>query len=132
MENEIIYISVNNWSCGVDYPEVGFFKDNYDQKCDGWLDLFTDEYCKENKLCVNFCPFDMSQNFTISAPKSWVMSNCPEMIEDEKNKENFTYSNPGKDRLGCEILEYKEENIGLKMSDDPYWEIEGNEDNEED
>jgi len=118
-EQEIIYISINNWFAGRDFPESGFFYKKYDKNCDGWINLFSDEYCKRNKLCVNYTVVDMSQNFCISAPKKWVMKNCPEILENESFKKKFTYPEPGVDRLDCMILDYCEENIGLTYSEDP-------------
>lgn len=86
MENkDVVYFSVNNWMRGVDYPPLKCF--------DEWLgdDLNqtfrNDAWCKENKLCVYYGCVDMSQNYTISAPREWVEKNCPELLTDEE----FTY-----------------------------------------
>ena len=83
---EIIYFSVNNWFCGRDYPDTENFKK--------WLgdDLnqtFRDEkWAKENKLCIYYGLVDMSWNYTVAAPKSWVEKNCPELLSDEE----YTYT----------------------------------------
>jgi len=79
--NNIIYIELNNWFSGRDYPinsnltrfvELHKFSDN--------------EWCKENKLCVLCGNIDMSVNWCISAPQDWVINNCPEILTDEKYK----------------------------------------------
>lgn len=86
MENkEVIYFSVNNWFCGRDYPPTENFKK--------WLgnDLNqtfrNDTWCKENKLCVYYGVVDMSQNYTVSAPREWVEKNCPELLTEKE----YTY-----------------------------------------
>ena len=82
---DIIYFSVNNWFCGRDYPPTENFKK--------WLgnDLNqtfrNDKWAKENKLCIYDGCIDMSQNYTIAAPRSWVEENCPELLTDEE----YTY-----------------------------------------
>lgn len=85
MTEDIIYFSVNNWFCGRDYPPTENFKK--------WLgnDLKqtfgNDKWAKENKLCIYDGVIDMSQNYTITAPRSWVEKNCPELLTDEE----YTY-----------------------------------------
>lgn len=156
--NEVIYFSVNNWFCGADYPPTKNFKK--------WLgnDLNqafrNDEWAKENKLCIYCGCIDMSFNYTIAAPRSWVEKNCPELLTDDE----FTYvtinSKPdGKggwkkesivhkkkysdfvdkpdeygdveDRFGWPYLEYKPENFGVHWYHDPD-EYEDDEDEDED
>ena len=82
---EIIYFSVNNWFCGRNYPPTENFKkwlgDDLNQT------FRNDEWAKANKLCIYYGVIDMSQNYTIAAPRSWVEKNCPELLTDEE----YTY-----------------------------------------
>lgn len=108
MENkEVIYFSVNNWFCGRDYPPLECFKkwlhDDLNQT------FRNDEWCRENKLCVYYGTIDMSQNYTISAPREWVEKNCPELLTDDE----YTYITrigthiKGKDEPVYEKIEHK-------------------------
>lgn len=90
MENkDVVYFSVNNWFCGRDYPNTPNFRK--------WLgndlkqSFMNDEWCKENKLCVYYGLIDMSNNYTISAPRDWVEKNCPELLTDKE----YTYETIG-------------------------------------
>jgi len=143
MNEEIIYFSVNNWFCGRDYPPTKNFKkwlgDDLNQT------FRSDSWAKENKLCIYYGCIDMSQNYTIAAPRSWVEKNCPELLTD-KEYTYFTYVH-GKDgeireenkakysdfrdypdedgdvtdhRFGWPYLEYCEENFGVHYYKEPY------------
>ena len=85
MNEEIIYFSVNNWFSGRDYPPTKNFKkwlgDDLNQT------FRNDEWAKKNKLCIYYGVIDMSQNYTIAAPRSWVEKNCPELLTDKE----YTY-----------------------------------------
>ena len=79
---EIIYFEINNWFAGRDYPDDEIFSK--------WIKNYTfrdNEYCKENKLCVMCGAIDMSMNYCVAAPKSWVLENCPDLLSDKE----FTY-----------------------------------------
>ena len=82
---DVVYFSVNNWFSGRDYPPLECFHkwlgDDLNQN------FRSDEWCKENKLCVYYGCVDMSSNYTISAPRVWVEKNCPELLTDEE----YTY-----------------------------------------
>ena len=82
---DIIYFSVNNWFCGRDYPPTENFKkwlgDDINQT------FSDDKWAKENKLCIYDGIIDMSRNYTIAAPRSWVEKNCPELLTDKE----YTY-----------------------------------------
>ena len=82
---EIIFISVNNWFCGRDYPPTENFKKWLGDDLN--LKFKNDAWAKENKLCIYYGVIDMSQNFTISAPREWVEKNCPELLTDDE----YTY-----------------------------------------
>ena len=95
---EIIYFSVNNWFCGRDYPPTKNFKkwlgDDLNQT------FRDDKWAKENKLCIYYGVIDMSQNYTIAAPRSWVEKNCPELLtDDEYTYVTCTYGKDGEKRF---------------------------------
>jgi hypothetical protein len=76
---EIIYFEINNWFAGRDYPEDEIFYK--------WINDYQfgkDEWCKQNKLCVMCGAIDMSMNYCVAAPKSWVEKNCPRLLTDEE------------------------------------------------
>ena len=84
-KKDVVYFSVNNWFCGRDYPPLECFHkwlgDDLNQN------FRSDEWCKENKLCVYYGCIDMSSNYTVSASREWVEKNCPELLTDEE----YTY-----------------------------------------
>lgn len=88
MKNKIIYFEINNWICGDDYPNAEPFK--------SWLHddlnqtLKDDNWCKENKICVNHERIDMSNNYKITATMDWVRQNCPQLLENQNSK--FIYN----------------------------------------
>jgi hypothetical protein len=106
-KQDVIYFSVNNWFCGRDYPNTPNFRkwlgDDLNQN------FRNDKWCKENKLCVYYGVVDMSQNYTISAPREWVEKNCPELLTDDE----YTYITrigtymKGKDEPVYEEVEHK-------------------------
>ena len=76
---EIVYFEINNWFAGRDYPNDEIFYK--------WINDYQfrdDEWCKENKLCVMCGAVDMSMNYCVAAPKSWVEKNCPKLLTDEE------------------------------------------------
>lgn len=136
MNEEIIYFELNNWFAGRDYPDAEPFNtwlgndDSLYFTCERWV--------KENKLCVTIGLVDMSLDFCIAAPKSWVEANCPKLLTDEecgstyitsyydseKNErveeeryDSNKYSNflrpDQSSRFGIPFPEYSEENIGI-------------------
>jgi hypothetical protein len=140
-KEEIIYFSVNNWFEGQDYPPTKNFKrwlvDDSNQA------FKNDEWAKENKLCIYYGCIDMSFNYTIAAPRSWVEKNCPELLTDEeytytlcchwkggnevkeyKKKYSDFVDHPDSDgniisRFDWPYPEYKEENFGCQYYEDP-------------
>ena len=129
MRDEVIYFSVNNWFAGRDYPNTPTFREW--MKDDLNLKLRDDDWAKENKLCIYYGVIDMSQNFTVSAPKEWVEKNCPEIIgsEFEYKPRSWEYV-PSPDKHGMPFQEYKECNFGSSFYDTEYWD--DDEDEEED
>lgn len=107
---DVIYISVNNWFCGRDYPPTENFKkwlgDDLNQT------FLNDKWAKENKLCIYHGVIDMSQNYTISAPIEWVEKNCPELLTDKEYIYYTIIQKPKKKLFGG--YEYVEERIENK------------------
>ena len=114
---DVIYISVNNWFCGRDYPPLDCFKkwlgDDLNQT------FRNDKWAKENKLCIYYGNIDMSQNYTISAPREWVEKNCPELLTKYSNFMNIPEKGEKVPyaRFYGEFLEYTKENIGIHYDD---------------
>lgn len=90
MKEEIIYFELDNWFCGRDYPNaepfIGWMCKDYD------FCFENDEWCKENKLCVEAGLIDMSTCFCITATKAWVETNCPKLLTDEECGDYTVYS----------------------------------------
>ena len=84
---EIIYFELNNWFSGRDYPDAEPF--NTWMEDDLKLKFEDYEWCKENKLCVIMNMIDMSIDFLIAAPKSWVLENCPDLLSDKTYTTTF-------------------------------------------
>ena len=111
---DIVYFEVNNWCPGEDYPTAEPFYE--------WLgnDLhqtfMSEDWVKENKLCVVFTVVDMSFNYAVTAPLSWVQEHCPVILE-EPWKSKFCYEpKDGEDEVEgrfSSFLPYIEENIGI-------------------
>ena len=103
--DEIIYLQFNNWFSGRNYPREEPFIE--------WVakrKLCDDEWCKEQGICVNVEPIDMSVNYIVAAPKSWVEENCPMLLTDE----SYTYTVNSK--RGDEI-EWRQEEHTRRYSD---------------
>lgn len=154
-KNDVIYFSVNNWFCGRDYPDTPNFRK--------WLgndlkqSFMSNEWCKENKLCVYQGMVDMSCNYTVSAPREWVKKNCPELLTDKeytyctltsngketrRTEYKKKYSDfvhvpednedvPDEDQFGMPFREYKEENFGCEYYETSYWDNDDEEEEEE-
>lgn len=76
--NDVIYIGIDNWFYGRDYPAI--------KKLADWVNknqFNNDEWCKEQKICVVSGVVDMSTAWLITAPRSWVESNLPELLTDD-------------------------------------------------
>ena len=113
---EIVYFELNDWFCGQDYPNAEPFIT--------WmgypLPIFRDKnWVKNNKLVVVETHVDMSLNYCITAAKSWVEKNCPELLTTYKDFIRY----PEEDdelpygRFDCPFMEYTEENIGFHYYD---------------
>ena len=143
---EVVYFELNNWFRGRDYP--------IDGKLAEWTEYnqFADNiWCKSNRLCVVGEVIDMSYNWCISAPKKWVIENCPEILSDRMysydmwamtasgNKREVhakRYADfirkPDKmcrvfSRFGGRFLDYDENNFGSHWREVDEWEMLENE-----
>lgn len=151
MKDNVVYIELNNWFSGRDYP--------IHSKLYEWVNQYKfrdEEWVKEQKLVVVCGPVDMSFNMCITAPKEWVEKNCPEMLSDKSYDYNVHRYSAGIDEVVVEhraykdflrfpdeyseipigrykmpFMEYTEENIGVHWSDAYYDYEEDFEDDEE-
>jgi len=115
--DEIIYFDLNNWSAGNTYPNAEPFI--------SWMGgdlntrLYDDVWVKRNNLVVVAVTVDQSISFNVSAPKKWVMKNCPSLLDEYSkficiaDKENEL---PDPHIYGS-FMKYCEENIGLHYDD---------------
>lgn len=137
---DVVYFELNNWFSGRDYPNAEPFL----TWCKNDLNLYfsNDEFVKQNRLCVVMQNIDMSVNWCITAPKSFVLENCPKLLSGETTKSSLvTRSSAGTvrtdedvpysrflrfpdeygevyGRFGTEFLPYADENIGITFLDD--------------
>jgi hypothetical protein len=103
---KIIYIELNNWIEGENFPNeepfISWFTD---------YTFLSDDWYKKNKLCANAEIWDMSVNLWISAPEDWVKSNWPSILEGD-NRRFIT------EEKTDDFPDYKPENYGLTWLDD--------------
>ena len=137
---DIIYFELNNWFGGRDYPNsepfISWCRDDLN------LRFNNEEWVKNNELCVVQSMVDMSTNWCITASKSWVEQNCPDLLSDkvysyetligDKNgthkckyerhfKDFLRYPDEYGDvegRFGCPFLKYSEDNFGISYWDE--------------
>lgn len=120
-----IYFEVNNWFAGRDYPDEEPFL--------SWVgDLGSpfnsNEWCKEQQICVVSELIDMSNNYKITATREWVEQNCPCLLEPNNKKficeidlndydedDNEYYENCGYGN--GPFLKYSESNFGTHEYD---------------
>ena len=153
-EDKPVFFELNNWMYGEDYPGSEKFAEwvSYEHA------IFSNqEYVKENKLCVVAGTLDMSRNWCITAPESWVLANCPELLSDDtytytvrvtckgetkdiKNEDHYSKflryrEEPDESvygRFDWKFLEYEPENIGkIEYHEDNYWDPEFDDDDDE-
>lgn len=114
---EIIYFELNHW--GTDYfPDCEPFIHWMSHETDG-SPLRDEDWVKLNRICVKWFPIDMSFNFLITAPESFVERVCPDLLTNEKYHKFLRYPEEGEE-VPCShivgekeyFLPYTEENIG--------------------
>ena len=83
--NDIIYFEIDHWCAGSDYPHCEPFI--------SWMSnetsdspLRDEEWVKKNKICVKIFPIDMSFDFMITAPRSFIEKECPALLKEENQK----------------------------------------------
>ena len=111
MNDEIVYFELNNWRPGEDYPDASPYKE--------WLNndvnqqFLNESWVKENGIVVTASLLDMSYNFEIAAPKSWVERNCPTLLTDYR--EFLRHPDEDGNVYGrcAKFVEYSPENIGV-------------------
>ena len=82
---EIYFIELNHWSAGDGYPaEEPFFTWMSDSNLDTYFR--NEEFVMNNKICVRWFIIDMSIDFLITAPKSFIDKFCPELWKSENKK----------------------------------------------
>ena len=138
---DAVYFELNNWYAGEDYPDAEPFL----TWCGNDLNLYfnNEDFVKQHDLCVVTQVIDMSVNWCITAPKSFVLEYCPKLLSDEvlttkytltskdgtkETEKSFPYSRylrfpeDGEDtvygRFGAEFLEWSPENVGIKYVKD--------------
>ena len=140
MNEDVVYFELNNWFPGRDYPNV----EPFTTWCGDDLDLYFSnaEFVKEHKLCVVESFIDMSVNWCVTAPRSFVEEFCPKLLSDESteftvhthcNGEDTTETKsvPYKDflrfpasngevygKFGDEFLMYSDDNVGIHAGQD--------------
>ena len=132
---QVVYFELNNWSIGRDYPDAEPFISWF---TDPQQNFNNEKWVKENKLCVVSTLIDMSCNYCVTAPKSWVLKNCPDLLSDKKYETTFIrgveqyafnqflrFPDPDKDnqvygRFGTKFLEYTEDNIGITYIEEDF------------
>ena len=76
--------------------------------------FWDDSWCKANKLCVLIGLVDMSLNYTVVAPATWVSENCPMLLGS-----CFVYDEEeDSDRFYQPFLDYCSENFGTFMHEE--------------
>ena len=130
MSDDVVHFELNNWFAERDYPHaepyISWMKDDCNLK------LNDDEWAKENKLCVVSQAVDMSVNFCVTASRDWVEKNCPSILtefstflRDADTDYDTENRNPNKikgkvyGKFGTEFLDYKPENFGVHVREDP-------------
>lgn len=88
MEN-IIWFEFNNWFAGVHFPDeepyLSWMYPTYDKDKDLSISLFMDEaFVNKNKLAVYYYSIDMSDDYVVGATESWIMKNCPNLLDKHK------------------------------------------------
>lgn len=110
---DIIYFEFNDWTPDKGYPAC--------EPYENWLGLsekskikFRDkEWLNQQQIIVVETIIDMSLNYCITAPISWVKTNCPSLLTKYKQYIVKPQSD-GKviGQWGCPFKPYTKENIG--------------------
>ena len=103
---DVVYFELNNWFAGRDYPDAEPFL----TWCGDDMNLYfnNENFVKENKLCVVQQIIDMSCNWCITAPKKFVLENCPKLLSDETYESKFIVSSSEGEKYVIEKYSYKD------------------------
>ena len=110
INDSIIHFELNDWIIDESYPDC--------EPINTWID--DNKFCNktwvnENKLVVTAGVIDMSINWLISAPKSWVERKCPILLSTTCSKFLRKPDKFGKvmGNFGWIFPEYNSNNIGI-------------------
>lgn len=112
-DQEIVYFELNNWMPGDHYPDEEPFKTWIGNDLNIYFN--SEDWVKENKLCVVREIIDISVNFCVAATKEWIKRNCPRLLTE--HGKFLRYPDENGEVYGqweTPFLEYKEENIGIQ------------------
>lgn len=115
----IINFELNDWSNRY-YPACEPYETWLNAECDLEKNIWfrDEEWLLKEKIIVVETIVDMSLNYCITAPLSWVKKNCPSLLLEykqfirEPNEQGDTYG-----QFGCPFKEYTEENLGYWYAD---------------
>ena len=123
--SEIIYFEFNNWCSDDDYPAAEPYNSWVQMRKEKsyYINFRDRDWIEKNRIIVVESFVDMSQNFCVTAPKEWVMENCPDLLTKYTKflRKPDEYGEV-EGRFGCPFKEYEEENIGYWFAeeDDEY------------
>lgn len=118
---DCVYFELNNWERYPDAePFISWMNDGYDTEEEeekSWIKNHIkdfNDYCIKNKLVVVMSLIDMSFNYCVTASKSWVEENCPELLTKYTSylRHEDSDGNLPLGRFNCPFFEYTENNYG--------------------
>ena len=120
MEQEVVYFELNHWSEQYHPPVepfVSWMSDYYEtpeEEAKSWIQApeIMDKWYKDNKLCVVTSIIDMSVNFCVTALKSWVDENCPEIYNYPQFLRQPDEYGDVEGQFGGHFVKWSEENCG--------------------
>lgn len=125
--NNIIYFEIDDWCPGQNYPNCEPFLSWMSNETDG-SPLRDEKWVKKNKICVKIFPIDMSIDFMITAPRSFIEKECPALLKKENQEFIVTNSDNLKDTpdsgyVGSNeyFLPYTDEYIGKIIYGDEWY-----------
>lgn len=134
MTDDVVYFELNNWFAGDDYPAEEPFISWMGN--DLRLYFCNDDQMKAEKLCVKRDTLDMSANFCITAPRSWVEEHCPKLLTDYKQfvSEPEYEGDIPTSKNGYRFLEYCPENFGITWASgsESFWDNDCDDDEDDD
>lgn len=115
---DVVYICLNNWTRGVDYPD----SDKFEELVNG-VDspLWNDAWHRERSICCRMFPYDMSVTWLLTAPRGWAEENWPELSGEWRKflAEPDDDGGAPESRFGVPFREWSESALGLERAGDP-------------